>query len=97
MQQFDVGVVGYGWAANAIITAINTGGHGRVVGVCSSRQLDAEELSARHGTPIKTYTDYAAMLFPHIVPSINRIGPALGVHAGPGALVVALRIESSSR
>ena len=62
MKQFRVGVVGYGWAANAIISAINAGPWGQVTKVCSSRTLDTAELSARHGGPIKTYTDYAVML-----------------------------------
>ena len=62
MQQFQVGVVGYGWAAQAIINAIHTGGHGQVSKVCSARELDAGELSTRHGTAIETTTDYAAML-----------------------------------
>ena len=35
--------------------------------------------------------DYTTELFPHIVPHVNRIGPALGVHAGPGALIAVLR------
>jgi DegV family protein with EDD domain len=36
--------------------------------------------------------DYTAELFPHVVPHVNRIGPALGVHAGPGALIAVLRM-----
>jgi DegV family protein with EDD domain len=35
--------------------------------------------------------DYTTELFPHVVPHINRIGPALGVHTGPGALIAVLR------
>ena len=62
MKQFRVGIVGYGWAANAIINAINAGPLGQVTKVCSSRPLDASELSARYGDPIATYTDYGAML-----------------------------------
>jgi predicted dehydrogenase len=62
MKQFRVGIVGYGWAAGAIIGAINAGPLGRVTKVCSARPLDAAELSARHQTPLQTYTDYAAML-----------------------------------
>jgi len=61
MKQFRVGVVGYGWAANAHIAAINAGPRGQVTKVASARQLSADELSARHGCPIQTYTDYAAM------------------------------------
>jgi predicted dehydrogenase len=62
MKKFNVGIVGYGWAAGAHIAAINGGALGRVTAVCSSRQLDGAELSARHDCPIRTYTDYAAML-----------------------------------
>jgi predicted dehydrogenase len=62
LKQFNVGVVGYGWAAGAHIAAINAGARGRVTKVCSARELDAAELSARHGCPLQTYTDCAAML-----------------------------------
>lgn len=62
MKQFRVGIVGYGWAANAIAHAINAGPLGQVTKVCSSRPLDAAELSAQHQTPIQTYTEYATML-----------------------------------
>jgi predicted dehydrogenase len=62
MKQFRVGVVGYGWSANAVINAICAGPRGQVTKVASSRPLDAGELSTRYGTPIQTYTDYAAML-----------------------------------
>jgi len=62
MKQFNVGVVGYGWAAGAHIAAINAGALGQVTAVCSARKLDAQEVSARHGCLIRTYTDYAEML-----------------------------------
>lgn len=62
MKKYNVGVVGYGWAAGAHIAAINATALGRVTRVCSSRNLDAEELSARHGCPIRTCTDMKAML-----------------------------------
>lgn len=61
-EPFNVGVVGYGWAAGAHIAAINATSLGRVVAVCSSRPLDPAELSARHGCPIRCFTDYAEML-----------------------------------
>ena len=41
MKQFRVGIVGYGWAAQAITAAINAGPWGQVTKVCSSRALDA--------------------------------------------------------
>ena len=61
-KQFKVGVVGYGWAAGAHIEAINAGPLGQVAAVCSSRPLDAAEVSARHKCPIRVYNDYQAML-----------------------------------
>jgi len=62
MAEFNVGIVGYGWAAGAHIAAIHAGGRGHVTQICSSRELDAAEVSARHGCEIGTCTDYAAML-----------------------------------
>ncbi len=62
MKQFRVGIVGYGWAANAIIQAINAGPGGQVTKVASARPTDAAELSSRYGCPVETYADYAAML-----------------------------------
>jgi len=35
--------------------------------------------------------DYVACLLPNMVPAIVRLGPALGVHAGPGALIAIIR------
>jgi predicted dehydrogenase len=62
MKPLNVGVIGYGWAAGAHIDAINATSHARVTMVCSSRRLDAAEISARHGCRLQTFTDYAAML-----------------------------------
>lgn len=62
MKRFNVGIVGYGWAATAHIDAINRGALGQVTRICSSRPLDAGELSAKHGCALQTGTDYAAML-----------------------------------
>jgi predicted dehydrogenase len=62
MKQFRVGIVGYGWSANAIIQAINAGSRGQVAAVASAHGLDAAELAARHGCPIRIYADYRAML-----------------------------------
>ena len=56
--------------------------------------LHVEELAIAYSTfpdEAQELADYAAELFPHVVPHINRIGPALGVHTGPGALVAVLR------
>jgi predicted dehydrogenase len=62
MKMFNVGIVGYGWAATAHLPAINAGRLGQVTRICSSRSLDARELSAKHGCALQTTTDYAAML-----------------------------------
>jgi predicted dehydrogenase len=55
MKRFNVGVIGYGWAAGAHITAINATSRARVTAVCSSRKLDPAELSRRHGVPLRVY------------------------------------------
>jgi DegV family protein with EDD domain len=34
---------------------------------------------------------YTTELFPHVIPHVNRIGPALGVHSGPGTLITVVR------
>jgi UDP-N-acetyl-2-amino-2-deoxyglucuronate dehydrogenase len=62
MKVFNVGIIGYGWAAGAHIAAINAGALGQVTQVCSSRKLNAQELSARHGCRIQTCTDLDAMM-----------------------------------
>ena len=36
--------------------------------------------------------DYTTSLFPNVVPEVVRLGSALGVHAGPGALIIAIRL-----
>ena len=35
----------------------------------------------------RTLADHARSLFPNLIPRISRLGPTLGVHGGPGALV----------
>jgi predicted dehydrogenase len=59
---YNVGIIGYGWAATAHIAAINATKQARVTAVWSSRELSSDELSARHGCPIRAYTDLEAML-----------------------------------
>ncbi|MEJ6578946.1 MAG: Gfo/Idh/MocA family oxidoreductase [Akkermansiaceae bacterium] len=54
-QTYNVGVIGYGWAAAAHIEAINKTSQGRVTAVYSSRDLDPATLSATHGGEIKVY------------------------------------------
>src|SRR3974390_2779655 len=62
MKKYNVGVVGYGWVATAHIPAINATELGQVTAVCSARDLDAKELSSRHGGNIKVYRDLDEML-----------------------------------
>jgi predicted dehydrogenase len=60
--RYNVGIIGYSWAATAHIGAINATTRGIVTDVFSSRPLDAAELSQRHGCPIRVHSDLAAML-----------------------------------
>ena len=56
--------------------------------------LHIEDLAIVYSTTsddAQALADYVVSLFPNIVPRIVRLGPALGVHAGPGALVVVAR------
>ena len=56
--------------------------------------LHIEDLAIVYSTTpgdAQTLADYVGSLFPNIVPRIVRLGPALGVHTGPGALVTILR------
>jgi predicted dehydrogenase len=62
VKTYQVGVVGYGWAAGAHIDAINGTGLGRVTAICSSRQLDAKAVSAKHGGEIRCYHQLEEML-----------------------------------
>jgi predicted dehydrogenase len=62
MKKYNVGIVGYGWAASAHIPAINASTLGQVTAVCSSRKLDAAELSAKHGGYIQVYHELEEML-----------------------------------
>jgi len=63
-----------------------------------SSALHIEDLAIVYSTApgdAQTLAEYAGSLFPDIVPRIARLGPALGVHAGPGSLIVALREKVS--
>jgi UDP-N-acetyl-2-amino-2-deoxyglucuronate dehydrogenase len=62
MKKYNVGIIGYGWVATAHIAAINAGSHAQVTAVYSSRQLDDQEVSAKSGSTIRTYTDLNEML-----------------------------------
>lgn len=62
MKKYNVGIIGYSWAAGAHIEAINKTPYARVTAICSSRKLDPDEISAKHGAGIKCYTDLSKML-----------------------------------
>jgi predicted dehydrogenase len=62
MKKFNVGIIGYSWAAGAHIEAINKTPYAQVTAICSSRKLDSAEITARHGAGIKCYTDLSKML-----------------------------------
>ncbi len=61
-KKYNVAVIGYGWAATAHIAAINATSNAQVKAVWSSRPLDSDELSTRHGGSITGYSDLAEML-----------------------------------
>ena len=59
-----------------------------------SSTLHIEDFAVVYSTTpddAQTLADYIGLLFPNIVPRIVRLGPALGVHAGPGALVIVVK------
>ena len=60
--RYKVGVVGYGWAGGAHIAAINTTAQAQVTAVCSARELNPAELSARHGSPIRVFRNLEEFL-----------------------------------
>src|SRR5438034_6014506 len=62
MKKYNVGILGYGWVATAHIAAINATQLAQVIAVCSTRKLDAAELSAKHGGKITVYHDLDALL-----------------------------------
>jgi len=62
MKKYNVAVIGYGWVATAHIQAINATSDAQVTAIYSSRPQDNAALSARHGSPIKAYTDLAELL-----------------------------------
>lgn len=62
MKKYNVGIIGYSWAAGAHIEAINRTSLAQVTALCSSRKLDSAEISAKHGGKITCYTDLSQML-----------------------------------
>jgi len=55
MKKLNIGIVGYGWASEAHIAAINATSNGQVTAICSSRPLDAVELSTKHRCRLALY------------------------------------------
>ena len=62
MKKFNVGIVGYGWAATAHIPAINASSHAQVTAICSSRPLDGAALSTQYGSDLTVYNSLDALL-----------------------------------
>jgi predicted dehydrogenase len=62
MKKFNVGIIGYSWAADAHIKAINSTSLAQVTAIYSKRKLDPEEISKLYGTPIEIYNDLDLML-----------------------------------
>ncbi len=62
MKKYNVGIIGYGWAATAHIDAINASKQAQVTAIYSSRPLDSAELSAKHGGTITAYQNLDDML-----------------------------------
>jgi predicted dehydrogenase len=60
-KEIRVGIVGYGWVAGAHITSLHEIEGVRVTAVCSRRKLDSKELSAKHGSRITVFNDFAEM------------------------------------
>ena len=64
MSQLNIGIVGLGWVAGAHIEAFNHIPDAKVTAVCSRRELDEVEISAKYGTPLKAYRDYSVSFSP---------------------------------
>jgi predicted dehydrogenase len=62
MKKYNVGIIGYSWAAGAHIEAINKTSYAHVTALYSSRKFSSEEISSKHGGEIKCYTDLKQML-----------------------------------
>ena len=62
MKKYNVGIIGYSWAAGAHIEAINNTSFAQVTSLCSSRKLNEDEISAKYGVKIKCYTNLSEML-----------------------------------
>jgi DegV family protein with EDD domain len=61
--------------------------------------LNVEDLAIVYSTTpddAQTLANQISSRFPSVVPRIVRLGPALGVHAGPGALIAVLRVAEQT-
>jgi DegV family protein with EDD domain len=70
----------------------------RAKGIDRLRELiaktDIEDIAIVHSNSAEDAQElagYVRSLFPNIVPRIDRLGPALGVHTGPGALAIIIK------
>ena len=62
VKKFNVGIIGYGWAASAHIAAINASESGQVTAICSGRKLDPSELASKYNNPIRIFDDVDRLL-----------------------------------
>jgi UDP-N-acetyl-2-amino-2-deoxyglucuronate dehydrogenase len=62
MKKYNVGVLGYGWASEAHIAALNATSWAQVTALYSSRPHDAHALSQRHGCSLQVFRDLDALL-----------------------------------
>ena len=56
--------------------------------------VNVEEIAIAYNTNLQdaqSLADYAVSLYPGIVPIMARVGPTLGVHTGPGTVIVAIQ------
>jgi hypothetical protein len=51
MKKYNVGIVGYSWAAEAHIRAVNLTSNAQVTAICSSRKIDPAEINKKHSEP----------------------------------------------
>ncbi len=62
MGDLRIGIVGLGWVAGAHIDTFKSVSGAKVTAVCSRRKQDPKALQAKHGIPLKVYSDFDLML-----------------------------------
>ena len=72
MKKYNVGMIGYGWAAGAHIDSINKTTQGQVTAVYSSRPLNDAEVSAKHGSPMGSKKT-GSSLWPPPIRLMNKV------------------------